>query len=1077
MVGWNTLNVRTSNQSGRVSVNVLLRELSEICGNHLLDEKWVLAPSLRAGHEWLMTVARSGQPVVNGHVKTIARLALDLAGPLIADRELEFVSSQQGSLLVDRIMQRLRTPGEGYLLRLSPSVPLSETVYRAIDALRCAALDSEDLPVERFEVDVKGREIREILREYARELHERKWVDRADVLQLAIKRLELNNRSLPNGVLILVPRDIEVLGLESRLLDALPAKQRIWLEVDQPAPEPATAGESLTDARLLRWLPSPADAPPPTSDGSAHIFPAIGEVNEIRGVLRRCLAENIPLDQVELLCTDVETYIPLIYETFARLLPDDASLDDMPVTFQEGIPARRFRPGRALFAWLAWMRDDFPQRGLTDMIQEGLLDIPGHDPDTMSFSFLAAIFRSIGIGFGRERYLATLTKYEAAWELRRHDLPALRDEDGELREHSEGVLATRLAAIPLLRRLVESLLELAPRPSDGTLRVFELAQKFLEKFTRRESQLDNYARRFLITRIKDVRATLDREGAELNVNASSWLANLPDEAWVGGLGPRGGCLHVAHVLAGGHSGRPHTFIVGLDDGRFPGAGLQDPILLDQERQALSHDLPTSARELAKRVDLLARLFARLRGHVTLSYACHNLADDSQMFPSSVVLSAFRILSGQHDGDQAALNRWLPPPESFAPDRAEKALTDSEWWLWRMSGTEEVLESRELITRLYPHLGRGFTLALERESDRFTVYDGWIPEPGAEIDPTVPEGPALSASQLETLGQCPLKYFFRYVLKIGAPEELSLDPETWLEPLARGLLLHEVFELFIKELIERGDAPDFARDEQRLLEILNDRIEHNRREIPPPNEAVYRREVRRLQRTVRIFLRGEEAYSSNTGNRPRYLEASIGLMSERPETPLDTVHPVEIRLPDDSSLRARARIDRVDQVGGADANAFAIWDYKTGSTWKYKQDPRPFWEGRVVQHILSILVMNARLKAIAADVPGAKIDRFGFFFPSEKGAGERIEFAPDELEPGSLVLAQLARIAATGAFLATTRDDLDCSLCDYKAICGDVAALASASTRKLSAASNAILEPYRNLRHGEANDEAHAQIER
>ena len=28
-----------------------------------------------------------------------------------------------------------------------------------------------------------------------------------------------------------------------------------------------------------------------------------------------------------------------------------------------------------------------------------------------------------------------------------------------------------------------------------------------------------------------------------------------------------------------------TFIVGLDDSRFPGAGLQDPLLLDHERQA------------------------------------------------------------------------------------------------------------------------------------------------------------------------------------------------------------------------------------------------------------------------------------------------------------------------------------------------------------------------------------------------------------------------------------------------------------------------------------------------------------
>ena len=309
---------------------------------------------------------------------------------------------------------------------------------------------------------------------------------------------------------------------------------------------------------------------------------------------------------------------------------------------------------------------------------------------------------------------------------------------------------------------------------------------------------------------------------------------------------------MAHVLAGGHSGRPHTFIVGLDDGRFPGAGLQDPILLDQERQALSRDLPTAGRELAKRMDRLALLFARLRGNVTLSYSCHNLADDGEKFPSSVVLSAFRIVSGQHDGDQAALNRWLPPPESFAADSAEKALTASEWWLWRMSGTEEVVESRKLVAHRYPHLGRGFSLADERKSDRFTIYDGWIPEPGAEIDPTATAGPVVSASQLETLGQCPLRYFFRYVLRIGAPEELTLDPEIWLDPLTRGSLLSEVFELFIRELMERRDTPDFARDEPRLIEILNDRIEHIRRETPPPSEAVFRREIRRLRQTVQTF---------------------------------------------------------------------------------------------------------------------------------------------------------------------------------------------------------------------------------
>ncbi len=54
-------------------------------------------------------------------------------------------------------------------------------VFKAIEDVRLAArLHREDLKIERFEVDVKGREeIQDILSEYVNELHQRKWVDRA----------------------------------------------------------------------------------------------------------------------------------------------------------------------------------------------------------------------------------------------------------------------------------------------------------------------------------------------------------------------------------------------------------------------------------------------------------------------------------------------------------------------------------------------------------------------------------------------------------------------------------------------------------------------------------------------------------------------------------------------------------------------------------------------------------------------------------------------------------------------------------------------------------------------------------
>ncbi len=1042
-------------------VNTLIADLSEVCREHLLDEKWLLAPSLRAGHEWLSAVARAGQPVVNAHVQTVMKLALGLAAPFLADKKLELISRHQGTLVVEQVMRRLQKP-DGYLWKLPPSERLAAAVFNALGAIRRAGLNPGDLMPDHFEVAAKGFELREISNEYLQSLRDKGWIDRADALRLAIDRLRTDSKALAEPVLVLVPEDIDLTGLEAQLLAAIPERQLVRLRVDQPGAKSQDERESPTDLGLLRWLLSPAESPDPVNDRSAHIFRAVGEVNEVRGVLRRCLAKGIPLDHVELLCTDKATYLPLIHEAFPRLQQDGSNGDDIPVTFQEGLPARRFRPGRALFAWLAWMRDDYPQRALVQMIREGLLELPDHEGETPSFARLASALASMKIGFGRQRYLGTLDEHAAAWRLRSADPESLRDEDGLLdtRRRSPD---ERLNEFRILRELIDTLLKLSARAEQSGVVVLECAREFLEKHARLAGRLDTYASHGLIQQMKELERAVDPTADASRIDFRAWLAAVADDVWVGGEGPRPGRFHVADILAGGHSGRPHTFIIGLDDGRFPGSGLQDPMLLDDERKKLSPDLRTAASQLARKLEQVARLMARLRGTVTLSYACYSLADDREMFPSSIVLSAFRILSGQHGGDHAALSRWLGPAESFAPEEADKALNEAEWWLWRATGSEEVVDPQAVVSARYPHLGRGYTLARERSSDRFTVFDGWIDAPGRELDMTAPEGPAVSASRLETLGACPLRYFFRYVLELEPPDELLIDPKVWLDPLARGSLLHEVFERFLREIVQRGNVPEASRDQAELLDVLQTLIDRYRAEIPPPSEAVFRREVSQLRRTARIFLREEEEYCRETGNRPLFMEVSIGMKSAGKPSPLDVAEPVEIKLPDGHTLRVRGRIDRIDQVAGRGSSVFAIWDYKTGGTWKYTQEPRPFWAGRVVQHALYTLVMSARLKALSGEFPGGRVDRFGYFFPSEKAGGERIEFTPDELRDGGLVLAKLAGIASGGAFLATNQADNDCGFCDYAGICGDVAGVARSSDRKLKAASNTILKPYLELR--------------
>jgi RecB family exonuclease len=1048
-------------------VSTLVRELSAVCRDRLLDEKWVIAPSLRAGNDWLLAVVRGGQPVVNGHAKTVARLALDLASPIIAEEKLTLLASRQGALLIDRVLRKLRKRGQGYLSRIAPSVRLAEAVFKAVDAMRLAGLGPGDLRNDQFEVPEKGRELREILGAFVAELYRRKWVDRAGVLERAIKRIESDANALAANVIVLIPESAEAAGLEARLLAALPERQRARLRVDEAGTREPGEGEAISDASLLRWVLSPGVAPAPRKDGSASIFRAIGEINEVREVLRRCVLNKVPLDHVELLCTDTATYGPLVYETFAQLAESDAKLDEIPVTFHDGISARRSRPGRALLAWLRFVRDDFPQRALVQMIQEGLLELPGHDPAVISFQQLAGVLRGLEIGFGRERYLSVLEKHEKAARSMSADSNIIRNEDGqpELRRAEREVNRARLLGI--LRGLLEPLIELAPNVNDSAQIVLERALEFLKVHSRRQNKVDEYAWKRLLSTIKQMHEFLKAEDDTSGIDAFAWLADLPDQTKVSAQGPRGGCLHVAPILAGGHTGRAHTFIVGLDDSRFPGARLQDPILLDAERRGISRELETSATGLERRMKQVARLFARLRGEVTLSYSCYNLTDDRETFPSSIVLNAYRILSGEKSGDHAALAKWARSAASFAPSEPGKVLNESEWWLWRLSGADQVTEPMRLIGERYAQLARGFELARERESAEFSIFDGLIPEPGDDLDFRAADGPTVSASKLETLGACPLRYFFRYVLELEPPEELEIDPETWLDPLSHGSLLHEVFERFLKERGE-GSAPlDVATDGTRLMALLDDLINKYKAELPPPSEAVFLREVLRLRRTAQIFLAEEVEYQRETGNRPVFFEASVGLDPSGTGTALDTRDPVLVSLPDGGSIRVRGRIDRVDRVAGPYPNEFLIWDYKTGGTWKYTQEPRPFWNGRVVQHALYLSAMKALLDARAKDYPGARADRFGYFFPSEKAGGERIEFTADELKEGGDILARLAKIAASGAFVATNDWEKDCRHCDYQSICGDVVALSAATDRKLRREPlNASLTPFAELRgHG------------
>ncbi len=1002
-------------------MNQFLDELSRLCRDHLFEEKCLLVPNLRTGHQWLESVARSGQPVINVQIKTLRGLAMDLAGPELLKNGLNPLSRLAALFLMERVWTQCRSTLEGYLELVQPGTRFFKRLHHTLLQIRLAGKTSKEINPQDFEVETKGREIAQLLTVYEEELRTGKLVDEAGILRTALARLS-EDASLREGLgIVTYPEDMEWMGLERQLIKAIPTEQKRVLQADVPGGIPELS-----------------------------FFRAVGEVNEVREVIRRCLEKGIPLDEVEILVTDPSTYIPFLFEFSERLKPDtqetgretETEEPTLKMTFAEGIPARYSRPSQALSAWLEWTnQEQYYQPVLVSMIRDGLLN---PRVEGISFARLADALQPLPIGHGKERYLPAIE-----WKLKSLDEPYVRTlrqarEEEPLPDRSGQINRDR-EILEVLKEMVSRLLEICPDRGASPLEIIRSAKTFLETCARSAGELDAYALNEFNKEIDQVIGLLNAVDKGTVFDAREWLGSLKETPLLGSS-PRPGHTHVSSLSSGGHSGRPHTFILGMDEGRFPGGGSQDPLLLDGERHNISGELSTSAGRLRERVESFHRLLGRLRGKVTLSYPCRDLIQDRDLFPSPMLVA---LWNQRGNGNAATRIETI----SFAPSTPGRCLLETEWWLYQLTSKPENLDLGNVVGSRFLHFDRGHHAISARESGQVTEYDGLI-GPHDGLDPREPTGPVLSANRLQLIGRCPLAYFFRYVLHIEPPEETALDPDVWLDTLAAGNLLHEIFREFMAGFVGTGRKPSLQRDWKVIHGILDKHLTQVRKLIPPFNEAAYVKQRREFETVVRVFLTEEEKYADE--GIPLYLEASLGMNSQDPSTDLDTSGPVLVTLPNGASFRVCGRIDRIDRTP---QGKILIWDYKTGSDYPYTEKDMPYKQGRLIQHTLYIEMVQSVLKE--------EVDGFGFFFPGRRARGNRITWKPEDLSDGKYVIQMLCQIAANGAFLGTDNEN-DCRYCDYRRVCSPIVDSNLRSWDKLKNLGNEELEPMRSLR-GIEND--------
>ncbi len=999
--------------------------LAAACAEAPLEEKVLLAPSLHAGHTLVERLAREGHPWMNLRVATLRTLALAAAGPELAREGLRLLSRAQALALVEQACAKALGPASYFgALRARPG--LHRAMQRTLEELRAAGIGPGRIPQAAFVDRRKAGELKKVLAGYAEALAAGGYVDALDVLGRAAR-----GAAPPARPLYLVAEDFELSELERRVIERVAGDRLRRLPVD----EPDTWAARAPDARLVR---------------------AIGEENEIRGVLRRCLSDGIRWDEVEVLHTDESVYPALAWELSRE--------HDVPCTFESGIAVAYSRPGQAALAFLAWIAEGFAADRLRQALASGALSLPATDEGeaSPSSSSVAREIRRARIGWGRRRHGVALDRLVR--ELEGPERRSRRDDgvdEGSAEERS-AARSRRLAAARLARTFVARALALAPEEGPGD-RLRDLARgagAFVAEFARVADELDAASLTALgslfaeIAELPAAEVALE-DALERVQDAVRRLAVLADR-------PRPGRLHVSHFGNGGYSGRRHTFLLGLDETRHPGRDLEDPVLLDDERrrinEALERPLLALERERPReQARALQVCVARLRGTLTASYSkfdLRNLSQAGEPGPSPFFLELYRAKTGE-SADYRAMLAALPPPERFVPAPGE-ALDENEWWLARLSesGAPPGTASPAIRAR-FPWLEDGGTALVARRSEAFTLWDGRLAAPTPELDPRR-SGQPVSASLVQALAQCPFSYFVRNVLRVSPPDDLERDATRWLEPRDEGSLLHEVFRVFLEELTGAGEKPDVARHTDRILALAAEGIEAWRDRVPPSSEVAFEAQREAIFHACRTFLAAEAEHCRDFT--PRWFEVGFG-MREEAEGAIASADPVEIALPGGARLRLRGSIDRVDE---GPPGAYQIWDYKTGSAAGMREG-RGLHGGRQAQPALYAMALEKLLERGGRE---GRVEVSGYFFPGRKGEGQRMAIPIDPAETGR-TLSRLFDLTAAGFFPHATSKD-GCKFCEIEAVCGGPAAAAEASQRKLAVSAEPVLTAFRQI-HDEDED--------
>ena len=831
---------------------------------------------------------------------------------------------------------------------------------------RALARTLEDLRLNRITTDQlrstgrSGPDLALLLTAYEEALRDRQFADHAERCALALGRIEAR-------ALLLVDLRLRT-RLEQQLVDALKMAAPDWLELTL-RPEPVEASSQLDS--LQRYVLTGESAPRRDPDDSVQIFSASGEALECVEIARRMLrlAEGgMRFDQMAVLVRSAERHQPLLEEAFARAA--------IPAWYSRGV-RRPDVSGRAYLALLRCAVEDLSAVRFAEYLSLG--QMPTQEGEVLPSSRWERILSRASVISGLQRWDRRLTAY--ANELK-DEQPRELDALESLREFALPI-TRELAALPgeaLWDRWLDALGDLAKRTLDHPAPVYALLEELQPM------------RAIGPVSLADILATLEPE--------LSGRRNEEDK-------PRYGAVFVSSLAECAGMRFEAIFVPGLNEGVFPKAVREDPLLLDSQRTALA--IEGSQDDTM----LLRTAVAAATQYFVCSWSRIDLTTGRERVPSfyafevaesagSGELDVQAFAKEARDRSEARLGWPAPTDPRDAIDAAEYDLASLRpHWEQPQSGGAAWLK---LVN---PHVFRALNARRLRWGSAWTWADGLV-DADVHVGLELEKHYALSArsyapTRLEQYARCPYRFHLQSILRLRPPERPAAIQR--MDPGIRGELYHAVQSRFYSVMQSEGLLPVRHIEPAivRLEGVLHDVEAEFAERYMPAIPIVWNTDMERIRGDLRAWLRHVAAHENDWT--PIHFEYDF--------------QDVAI----DGDLLLQGRIDLIEQhVSGP----LRVTDHKTGMP--PERVPSQIGGGESLQPTLYAMA--------AAQVLKQPVREARLFYSTLRGNYVEfpIQLTTETREAAEGVLHQIDKALRNGELPAAPRKD-GCVYCDFLPVCG------------------------------------------